>query len=123
MVYFLTTEFFARLFSLNLQWIVDFILNNILWVFAFAACGYFFYPNKKLFYGFLFITFMNWSILDFTKAVGWVVLDPGYFSITIMAMFAVLFFAEADENLRKNLVFINSLRFIIVLIVFNLFLR
>ncbi len=123
MVYYLTTEFFARLLTFDAQWLANFILNNIFWVFAFILIGYFFYPNKKMLYSFLFITFAFWGTFDFVKAIGWVLLDSKYLFINNLAVIAVFIFCEADENLRKNSLFINTMLFFAVLFTFNLFLR
>jgi len=123
MAYYITTQFFAQLLSLNLQWIFDFLLNNVLWIFGFLLLGYYFYPDKKMLYTFLFITFAFWTTFDFVKAIGWVLLDPKYLFINNIAVIAVFVFCEADENLRKNSLFINTMRFFVVIVFFNLFMR
>jgi integral membrane sensor domain MASE1 len=123
MVYYLTTEFFARFLLLDSQWIANFLLNNIFWVFAFMATGYFFYQDKKLVLSFVFVVLSLWAVLDFTRATGWVVFDPLYLFLSPVTSIVVLAFAETDERLKKNMVVLNSLRFLLLVSVFNLFLR
>lgn len=123
MVWSMALEALARLLMLDIAWFIGLIASNLILLFIFLAIGFFLYQNKMMFLSFLFVTFILWASIDFTRAIGWVLLDPRYLSINTIASIIVLAFAESDESLKNNLLVINTLRFLTVLIVFNLFLR
>ncbi|MBU0635544.1 hypothetical protein KKE06_00795 [Candidatus Micrarchaeota archaeon] len=110
-----------HIFSLDIAWLFNFALDNILWVFLFAAAAVFFYKEKNWFWATVYITFYVWAAVEFTDVVGWVVFDKMFLLVTMLAAVAVLAFAEFDSWGSKNLLLINTVRFLVVLVGYNLF--
>lgn len=116
-----TIEILNHFFSLDFAWILNFILGNILWFFLFAAAAAFFYHGKNWFWSFVYIVIYVWAAIEFTKLVGWQLLSAEFLSFNLIASIAVLTFAENDSWGSKHLLLVNTLRFLAVLIIFNLF--
>ena len=110
-----------HVFALDVSWLTGFALDNILWVFLFAASAAFFYKEKNWFWATVYITFYIWIVLEFTHIVGWVIFDKGFLLVTLLSAVAVLTFAEFDSWGSKNALLINTVRFLTVLIGYNLF--
>jgi hypothetical protein len=53
--------------------------------------------------------------------VGWQLLSKEFLMITLVAAIAVLAFFEFDSWGSKNLLLVNTMRFLVVLTAFNLF--
>lgn len=118
-----TLDVLGHLLSLDVSWLANFAAGSIIWVFIFAAIAFFIYPNKSLFRSFIVVTILLWASTDFANALGWVLIDPRFFALSSVVQIGVLMFAEADEDLKKHFTLINTLRFLVLLTVFNLFLR
>lgn len=118
---FATIEVLNHFFSLDFAWIINFIMANILWLFLFAAAAAFLYDKKNWFWSLVYVTFYVWAISEFGVLVGWQVLSKEFLSVTLIAAVAVLTFAEFDSWGSKHLLLVNTLRFLAVLIIFNLF--
>ncbi len=57
-------EFAAHVLSLDANWIIAFILNNLLWVFLFTAALYFLQDGKKVLLGLLTFIPIVWISAD-----------------------------------------------------------
>ncbi len=120
-------EFLYRFFSFDLAWLIGFIFepSNLMWLFLFGAAAYYFYVNgtgKSLVWASVLVTFYLWTSLDFSKAVGWTIFDPYLLGLLTISGVVVLVFFANDPWGKNNLPLINTLRFLILLIIFNLFL-
>lgn len=123
MVYSETLGFFGNLALLNTGYFAGLIGNNIVWLFIFIAMAFFIFPNKNMFFGMAFLLLVLFASNDLVKIMDWVLFDPKFLAINTFASIGVLAFAENDERLKKHFGLINTLRFVTVLSVFNLFLR
>src|SRR3989338_3227870 len=120
-------EFLYHFFSFDLGWIVNFIFipNNLLWLFMFAGAGYFFYSagnGKGWVWATIFVTFYVWATNDFSRAMGWTIVYKNFLLLTMVAAIGVLAFFANDAWGKTRLPLINTLRSIIVIAAFNLFL-
>ncbi len=110
------------MFSFHWEWVLSFTLQNLLWLFIFAAVGFFYFEKKNWFWSTVFVVFLTWIWVDFSKLVGWTVLTKEFWALNFIVTMAVLMFAENDSWGKHHLVLINTLRALFVLAFFNLFL-
>jgi len=123
MVWSMALEFFARLFMLDIGWLIQLVADNLIVLFIFLAVAFFMFNDKKLLPAFLFFTIMMWVSLDLSRALGWVILAPAFLGIHYLSKQIVLCFAESDESLSKHLLVINTIQFVSMFAIYNLFLR
>lgn len=119
---YISLEIINRVFALDFGWLLDLALSNILWVFVLAAVAAFFYDKRNWFWGFALVTMYVLASTDFAKVVGWVIFDKTLLAFLMIAGLIVLVFAETDTWGSKHLALLNTVRFIVVMAFFNLFL-
>lgn len=115
-------EILYHFLTLDLAWIIDFLLANALWVFVFAAAAFFYFEKKNWVWTTVFVSFMSLVYVEFANVVGWTVLSKEFWGLNMVVTMAVLMFAETDSWGKKNLILVNTLRFIFVFAFYNLFL-
>lgn len=115
--------FLERLLALDIHWLASLLLNNWLWAFIFLAVSYFMFGQKRMVPGFFVALVLTWSYLDFNRISGLGLIDPKYLMFSMFTLIMVGMFAETSARLSKHYVFISSLRWILVVVVFNLFMR
>ncbi len=116
-------EPFVALVSLDLAWIVNFLLANIFWVFAFYAIAYYFFGPKYAALNALLVAAYCWVSNDFAGLAGWTVLAAGFLSISYLSRLALVTFVEKTEAIRKYTPISFIAAFFITMIIYNLFLR
>jgi hypothetical protein len=89
-------EFLGAFFALDFAWIINFILGELFWLFALAAAVANFYPSKKFFWGFVFVVFMNWALVDLSILMGWTI--DSKFGALFLMLIAVPCFAFLEKN-------------------------
>ncbi len=119
-------EFLYHFFAFDFNWLVGFIFNpaNLMWLFLFTALAFFFYCNnngKSLFWATVFVTFYLWASTDFSKEVGWQLFNADLLTVLMIAGFVTMAFFSNDSWGKDRLPMINTLRFILIFIIFNLF--
>lgn len=62
-------------FALDFGWLLQFVLDNILWFFLFAAAAAIFYEKRNWFWSFVYIVFYVWASIEFGALVGWQVVS------------------------------------------------
>jgi len=115
-------EFFYRLFSLDIGWLVSFILGNIFWLFAFAALAHFFFGRVSLPMAFVAVTIYIWTSLEIASALGWVALSAGFLSFSYIIRIIGLTFASTFDSLKNRVTAISMVLFFATLLVWNVFL-
>lgn len=113
-------EFMYHLLSLDLNWIIQFILLNLHWLFAFAAVMYFFTDGKKVISGIIVVVFVLWAMMDGARLMGWVFITGMFLLIFYVVKFFILKVAEETPQLQKKLIWINELSGYVTWISFNL---
>ncbi|MFH0955409.1 MAG: hypothetical protein V1777_04870 [Candidatus Micrarchaeota archaeon] len=115
-------EFLYHFFSMDLGWIIDFTLGNLLWLFIFAACAFYMFEKRNWFWSTVFIVFLCWIYIDFSNVIGWKILTKEFWMINFLVMMGVLMFSETDSWGKDNLVLVNTIRSLAVIAFYNLFL-
>lgn len=88
-------ETIGHALALDVNWFIEVILGNLVWVFLFAVLGYFFY-SKKAFKGGIFLAILMYATTDFANALGWK-FNNGLF-VLIPLFMGILFFDSFFEN-------------------------
>jgi hypothetical protein len=114
-------QLFKAIVELNLAWLVGLVFNNLFWVFAFAALACYMFPKKSLFWGAIVVWLLSWMAIDFTIAVGWVLLSAGFFCFHYIFRLAAVMFAETSDSLKKHIPLIIQLQFVAALVIYNYF--
>ncbi|MDO8625699.1 MAG: hypothetical protein Q7R47_06455 [Candidatus Diapherotrites archaeon] len=120
-------EFLYHFFSFDLSWLVSFIFSNtnLLWLFLLGAAAFYFYANKDgmpWFWATVFVVFYVWAALDFGTVTGWVTLGRDQLVFSMILGVVVLSYFANDSWGKDRLPLLNTLRFIFVLILFNVLL-
>ncbi len=117
--------FFYSVLNLDLGWFVWVVSANIIYLFAFLAVCFFFWDRniKKTIAGTILLSIVAWMWVDFEIISGWVLFVGGFLAIYYVTKFAALTFAEDIPSLQNKLVIVSEIQFIVLLIVYNLFLR
>ena len=116
-------EFWARLFSLDLQWFVELAMENIFWVFFFALITFIYKDMKWSWKTFFIVIFWFWICIPFIgDYLGIVYLVGGFLFLNYASRLVILTFTETIPSLKGRLAMIMLLQFFAVLIFYNLFL-
>lgn len=116
-------EFWANLFSLNLQWFVELAMNNIFWVFLFGMVGFIYNDMKFKLSTFFVVVFWFWICIPFIgDYLGLVYLVGGLLFLNYTSRLVVLSFTETIPSLKGRLAVVMLFQFFAVLIFYNLFL-
>src|SRR3989338_3053720 len=113
----------AATLALDLNWWLWIIMNNLFWVFGFMVAAYCLYGSKKIFPGFIVITFITWVGTEFVAHSGWVMFGAIFLALHYITRLAVAGVSESIPGLQKNLPFILALQFLVILIIYNIFMR
>ena len=118
-------EFLNRLLSLDIAWFVWLVTANVFWIFAFFAICFFFWDKDKTkaVAGMMMLSILAWLWVDFEMISGIVLFVGGFLGIYYITKVAVLVFAADMPALRDKLVIVSELQFIVLLIIYNFFIR
>gem|GEM_PF-1575165 len=72
LAYALVLDAATQLANLNLQWFVDLIATNLLWVFIFAAAVWFLFDGKRFWLAFFVTVVYIWAFVDISGMTGWI---------------------------------------------------
>ncbi len=118
-------EFLQAVVTLDLNWLVSTVFNNLHWLFAFATVCFFFfgYGVRKLAITVSLLTLLLWAWVDFELLGGWGIFIAEFLILYYISKIALLAFVEEVPSLRKHIVAISALQGILLIVFFNLFLR
>jgi hypothetical protein len=114
-------EFIGNVLSLNLQWFVELVMGNLLWVFVFIMLTFINNEMKwstKIFFVALFYV---WTTITLIPALGLVFLVGGFLFFTYITRVVAIIFTENIPSLKDRLPLVLALQFIGSLIYYNLF--
>lgn len=114
-------EVLSHLLSFDFGWIFSLLINNLPWIFAMGAAAYFFFQGKNPLLGFIVLVTFIWSLMDFTKSIGWLYLVAGFLTVHYITRMAMLTFASDVPALKNKLLLIAAFQYWIWLTIFNLF--
>lgn len=116
-------EFFAHLFSFNLQWFVELAMDNIFWVFFFGMISFIYNDLKFKWTTFFVVIFWFWICIPFIHDyLGLVYLVAGLLFLNYISRVTVTVMTETVPALKGKIAPIILLQFFAVLIFYNLFL-
>ncbi len=116
-------NFLTHLLNFDIPWLVALVMNNLPFLFMFAAIVYFFFEGKKLVLGVILLSLVVWVWQDFTNASGTVLFVASFLMLHYITRLAVVAFAESVPSLKGRLVLVLQLQVIALFVFFNLFLR
>ncbi len=118
-------QFLEALLSLDLAWFVWIVEHNIIWAFAFFAMCFFFWDGKMKKAGgaTLLLIMTAWIWVDMESVSGLILFVGGFLSVYYITKVAVMTFAEDSPILRKHLVLVGEIQFVVVLLAYNIFMR
>jgi hypothetical protein len=119
----LVWQLIQAIVNIDLMYFYSVIFDNLLFLFMFAALGYFMFPKRGLIWGVIMVTMISWIAIDFTAAVGWTLLSASFFCFHYIFRLAAVMFAETSDRLKKHIPLIIQLQFVVALIIFNYFIR
>lgn len=116
-------QFLEALLSLDLGWFVWLVEHNIIWAFAFFALCFFFWEGnlKKAGSAFLLLILVAWIWVDMESISGLTLFVGGFLSVYYITKVAVLVFAQDHPTLKKHLVLVGEIQFVVVLLAYNIF--
>ncbi len=116
-------DFFYHLLSLDIFWIINMVLANLNYSFAFLCFGVLFL-SKNNFSRIIIATFVIaielWAYSEFSVVVGWTFLSGSFLFIFYATRFLLLVFAEETSSLKNKMVPLMLAQYLIVYIAFNL---
>ena len=115
--------FMNHLFSLDLLWIVEFIMSNSFWLFGFIAAGYYLDPKRNLFVGLVMISALIMASVDFTNYFDLLVYTGIGLMLLYISRMAILLALENTPGGSKHIPLAWVLSFFVVLFIYNAFLR
>ena len=118
-------DFLDALLSANVGWFTWLLIHNVFWVFAFLALGFFFWEGnmRKVIPAFFLLGIVAWTWVDFELKSGWVLFVGGFLAVYYITKIAVLAFAEDTPSLQKRLIIVSELQFLLLVVIYNLFMR
>ena len=116
-------QFLQHLLSLGIAWLLNLVLANLFWVFAFFATAYLVLEGKRTLYGFVALCGLIFVAIDFEAGSGLVIFGAGFLAFNYVTKIALLAFVENIPRFSKRLPLFEELHFLATLIIFNFFLR
>ncbi len=96
-------EFLYHLMSLDLGWILQFVYDNLFWVFALMAVSFFILEGKRTLSYFFILVFVVWITFDFPILIGWTFYIAPILGLLYVIRLAVITIAEHDVVLQQYL--------------------
>lgn len=117
-------EFLNAVITLDLNWLAWLFFSNFHYLFLFVLiCFFFFGPSiKKVVIATALFCPLAWVWVDFEMMSGWFLFVGGFLGIYYITKMVVLMFAEDVPALRKHLVIISELQFVVLFLAYNLIL-
>ena len=118
-------DFLNAMLSLDFAWFVWLVQANVFFIFAFTAICFFFWngETKKTIVGLFLLSVVAWTWVDFEMISGWVLFVGGFLAVYYITKVAVMTFAEDVPSLRNKLVIVSEVQFLVLVIIYNLFMR
>ena len=116
----LTLDFFVKLVSLGLQWFVELIMNNLLWVFAMTAVTIVYNKMKFSWTIFIVIIIMIFSTVEALESIGIVILIGGFLFVYYIGEVTLLTFTSNIPSMKDKIPFILTIYFFLMIILYNL---
>lgn len=107
-------------FSLNWGFIFQFVLENLHWLFVFAAVAFFFYEKKNWFWSIVYLVFFVWAFGAALQFTGWQ-FPPVLIALDFVVATAYFAVEPSSPWFSKHFGRLSVFRFLIPMILLNLF--
>ena len=107
----------------GIPFMVEFFLANLMWVFIFATLAYYIVRKDLLILGVPIMAVYIWASIQWADALGFVLLVGGFLSVSYILRIAIIAFAESVPSLKSRVPLMLFLSFILILFVYNIFMR
>jgi len=97
------------LINLDFGFFIDITMNNLIWVFMFAALINYFFEKNKVFW-FLLWCVEIWVIIDWANFTGMQFTDSNFIALYYITKIALLAIIESIQSLKKYLVLFSTLQ-------------
>ena len=114
-------ESLLRLSSLDFQWFLDLLFNNLLIFFLLFATFYIFLEGQSVIKGSLVIFITFFAFFDFETVMGVSVFTGSFLIVYYITKIAVIAIVEQSKSLKPYLIFINELQFFAAIVILLLF--
>ena len=94
-------EILGAVFSLNLTFLVDIIMNNLFWVFGFLCAGYFFSNGKSTVATAVIFSAILLSTQDISDFIGFAIYTSYFLMILYLGRVVVFLFLENTKGGAK----------------------
>lgn len=115
-------EFFSHLVSFDFIWILEFILNNIFWLFGFMAVAYYLSNGKNTILGFIVASLLIMLSLQFLDIFQLLIYTGGGLALLYLARLAILLALEKTPEGSKYIPLGWIISWFAVLFLYNAFL-
>ena len=116
-------EAMQAIFSLNVVFFIDMIMNNLFWLFAFYVLIYFFFEGKNTVYWFVLWSFLLWAILDWEDLTGFVFTAGLFLMFYYLSKLAFLKFSESIPQLKDHLVLLSAIQAYSLIVIYTFLLK
>ncbi|MBI4210862.1 MAG: hypothetical protein HY544_05135 [Candidatus Diapherotrites archaeon] len=107
--------------ALDLGWLIDAAIGNLLWLFMFVAVSYLFFGGKRPLRAFLHVTLAVLFFASLLPFMGLGELAGPFLPLYYIIELSALKFAETTPALAKRLVWVEEFVFFGSILFFNLF--
>lgn len=112
-------EFFYHIVQFDFAYILEFVLLNLHWIFAFFALSFIFFSGKNTIRRFFILFLVPWIWFDFTGIMELIYLSGTFLTFYYIGEVALMKFAEDTPQLADKLIWVEEGWFITTLIVVN----
>ena len=110
-------EFIQALVSLDIAWLINLVLGNLFFVFAFMAVASILYEKNVLFY-FLVVTGLIWITGDFSVLFGW---TAGLVPVLFLVWRAIVHSFDNVKSVVNNMTLFMTTAYYVALTLGNMF--
>ncbi|MDO8428656.1 MAG: hypothetical protein Q7S92_05585 [Candidatus Diapherotrites archaeon] len=115
-------EFFIHLIGLDLGWLLNYTISNFLWLFMFAALAFYLWEGKTWIYASMAVFVLLTLEQDVMTSTGWMYLTGTFLTLEMLSQTALTIVTEDMEKLRGKIPLITTIRFLVLVCFYNLFL-
>ena len=115
-------EFFVHLIALDLGWLLNYAIENALWLFMFAGLAFYLWEGKTWIYASMAVFVLLTLEQDVMSVTGWMYLTGAFLTLEMLSQTALTIVTEDMEKLRGKIPLITTIRFLILVSFYNLFL-
>lgn len=115
----LSVEWIPRLISLDLQWFIEIAMDNLLWIFMFAAIVFIY--NKKFSWKFFLILVLGVvGYVEFMEGIGIILLVAMFLFVYYTGEVIILTFAESVPSLKNRFPLILTIYAVIMISLYTM---